>query len=108
MIVNVRTAFIACCVSIIGLFLWMAVSRGLSLTANFFDTGTFQNIFFNISDHGQLGRIFFGRAHMAAFPYLAIHSGIPDSMGALAIVHAAGGNQWGLDHHVTGLLQPYT
>jgi len=67
-------------------FVTMAVARYFSLGSFLFDLGIFQSMLNNLGERGETSRAFFGHVVVAAFPYLAILKGIPDSLDAPAIV----------------------
>ena len=67
-------------------FVTMAVSRYFSLGSFLFDMGIFQSMLNNLGERGEASRAFFGHVVIAAFPYLVILKGIPDSLDAPAIV----------------------
>lgn len=67
-------------------FVTMAVSRYFALGSSLCDLGIFQYLLKNAGERWETGRIFFGHASIAAFPYLVILKGIPDALGAPVIV----------------------
>lgn len=67
-------------------FLVMSVSRYFALGSFLFDLGIFQSWVNNVGERGEIGRIFQGHSHIAAFSYLAILKGIPNALDAPAIV----------------------